>query len=414
MVATPVTRPSASRISRRTVVCRYGSAPARLAASTSSASSQSRRGASRTSTPAVGLTVRVNWPSAVPKVTCRTAGVPVASTSSSSPQRFSWTTPPRDRAWVDKVSLGNCALSTSATSWPIRASSMAVEAPAARAPTTITSWCRSLVVGMAPISRSAERHPWRKCGERGERVWPSAIRPVARVGRTTDTQLRKKEMLTVSSVPDLALNNGQTIPQLGFGVFQIKPEETAEAVQRALEVGYRHIDTAEAYRNEKGVGDGIRAAGLDRERGLRDQQAAQRLPPARRCPGGLRRHTEGARLRLRRPVLDPLAATHAVRRGLRVHLEDDGGVLPGRPGALDRGLQLPGPSSGPAGGRDRGGAGGEPDRGPSVPDQRRGPRLRAGTRHHHRSLVTDRPGRRPRRSRPSPRSPSGWARPPPR
>jgi 2,5-diketo-D-gluconate reductase A len=73
-----------------------------------------------------------------------------------------------------------------------------------------------------------------------------------------------KEMLTVSSVPDLALNNGQTIPQLGFGVFQIKPEETAEAVQRALEVGYRHIDTAEAYRNEKGVGEGIRAAGLDR------------------------------------------------------------------------------------------------------------------------------------------------------
>ena len=68
----------------------------------------------------------------------------------------------------------------------------------------------------------------------------------------------------MSSVPDLALNNGQTIPQLGFGVFQIKPEETADAVQRALEVGYRHIDTAEAYRNEKGVGDGIRAAGLDR------------------------------------------------------------------------------------------------------------------------------------------------------
>ena len=67
----------------------------------------------------------------------------------------------------------------------------------------------------------------------------------------------------MSSVPDLALNNGQTIPQLGFGVFQIKPEETADAVQRALEVGYRHIDTAEAYRNEKGVDVGIRAAGLD-------------------------------------------------------------------------------------------------------------------------------------------------------
>ena len=60
----------------------------------------------------------------------------------------------------------------------------------------------------------------------------------------------------MTQVPDLALNNGQTIPQLGFGVFQIDPAETAEAVGRALEVGYRHIDTAEMYRNEKGVGEG--------------------------------------------------------------------------------------------------------------------------------------------------------------
>jgi 2,5-diketo-D-gluconate reductase A len=68
----------------------------------------------------------------------------------------------------------------------------------------------------------------------------------------------------VTTVPDLALNNGQSIPQLGFGVFQIDPAETADAVRHALEVGYRHIDTAEMYRNESGVGEGIRAAGLDR------------------------------------------------------------------------------------------------------------------------------------------------------
>jgi 2,5-diketo-D-gluconate reductase A len=68
----------------------------------------------------------------------------------------------------------------------------------------------------------------------------------------------------VSQVPDLALNNGQTIPQLGFGVFQIDPAETADAVGQALDVGYRHIDTAEMYRNEKGVGEAVRAAGLDR------------------------------------------------------------------------------------------------------------------------------------------------------
>ena len=68
----------------------------------------------------------------------------------------------------------------------------------------------------------------------------------------------------MTQVPDLSLNNGQTIPQLGFGVFQIDPAETADAVGQALDVGYRHIDTAEMYRNEKGVGEGIRASGVDR------------------------------------------------------------------------------------------------------------------------------------------------------
>jgi 2,5-diketo-D-gluconate reductase A len=65
-------------------------------------------------------------------------------------------------------------------------------------------------------------------------------------------------------VPNITLNDGNEIPQLGFGVFQIPPNETAEAVQRALGVGYRHIDTAEMYGNEREVAEGIRAAGLDR------------------------------------------------------------------------------------------------------------------------------------------------------
>ena len=72
-------------------------------------------------------------------------------------------------------------------------------------------------------------------------------------------------MSTTSSIPTLTLNDGREIPQLGFGVFQIPPEDTAEAVSRALQVGYRHIDTAEMYGNEQGVGEGIRAAGVDRE-----------------------------------------------------------------------------------------------------------------------------------------------------
>jgi 2,5-diketo-D-gluconate reductase A len=68
----------------------------------------------------------------------------------------------------------------------------------------------------------------------------------------------------MSDVPSVDLNDGHSIPQLGFGVFQIEPSETVEAVGRALEVGYRHIDTAEMYGNEKEVGEGIRASGLDR------------------------------------------------------------------------------------------------------------------------------------------------------
>ncbi|MGZ4298079.1 MAG: aldo/keto reductase [Solirubrobacteraceae bacterium] len=69
----------------------------------------------------------------------------------------------------------------------------------------------------------------------------------------------------MSTVPTIALNDSREIPQLGFGVFQIPPEDTAKAVATALEVGYRHIDTAEMYRNEGGVGEGIRASGLSRD-----------------------------------------------------------------------------------------------------------------------------------------------------
>src|SRR5512138_2335260 len=63
--------------------------------------------------------------------------------------------------------------------------------------------------------------------------------------------------------PELVLNNGVSMPALGFGVFQSPPEETAAAVAIALKVGYRHVDTAAAYGNERQVGEGIRRAGLD-------------------------------------------------------------------------------------------------------------------------------------------------------
>lgn len=63
----------------------------------------------------------------------------------------------------------------------------------------------------------------------------------------------------------ITLNNGVTLPHIGFGVFQSSPEETTEAVSAALQTGYRHIDTAAAYQNERQVGDAVRTSGLDRD-----------------------------------------------------------------------------------------------------------------------------------------------------
>lgn len=68
----------------------------------------------------------------------------------------------------------------------------------------------------------------------------------------------------MSEVPGIRLNDGAIIPQVGFGVFLIPSEDTAQAVRTALETGYRHIDTAQMYGNEKGVGRGIKDSGLPR------------------------------------------------------------------------------------------------------------------------------------------------------
>jgi 2,5-diketo-D-gluconate reductase A len=67
------------------------------------------------------------------------------------------------------------------------------------------------------------------------------------------------------TVPGITLNDGRTIPQLGFGVFKVEPESTQETVEQAFEVGYRHIDTAQMYGNEAGVGAAIKVAGIPRE-----------------------------------------------------------------------------------------------------------------------------------------------------
>lgn len=69
----------------------------------------------------------------------------------------------------------------------------------------------------------------------------------------------------MSTVPTLTLNNGVEIPQLGFGVFQVPPEDTKDVVLQAFEVGYRHIDTAQMYGNEAGVGAALAESGLSRD-----------------------------------------------------------------------------------------------------------------------------------------------------
>jgi 2,5-diketo-D-gluconate reductase A len=67
------------------------------------------------------------------------------------------------------------------------------------------------------------------------------------------------------TVPDVSLNDGNSIPQLGYGVFKVPPADTERAVAEALEVGYRHIDTAAIYGNEEGVGAALAASGLARD-----------------------------------------------------------------------------------------------------------------------------------------------------
>src|SRR4051794_30231808 len=67
------------------------------------------------------------------------------------------------------------------------------------------------------------------------------------------------------NVPNVTLNNGVDMPILGFGVYQIPPEDTERAVSEALDVGYRHLDTAAAYQNEEAVGRAIRSSGIPRD-----------------------------------------------------------------------------------------------------------------------------------------------------
>ncbi len=118
----------------------------------------------------------------------------------------------------------------------------------------------------------------------------------------------------MANVPNLTLNDGNTIPQLGFGVFQVPPEDTARITGEAFEAGYRHIDTAEMYRNEKGVGEAIRDSGIPREELFITSKLNNGFHEPDKARAAFDQTLAGPRPRVRRPVPDPLAAAHAVRR----------------------------------------------------------------------------------------------------
>ena len=172
----------------------------------------------------------------------------------------------------------------------------------------------------------------------------------------------------MAAVPNIPLNDGNTIPQLGFGVFQIEPADTEQAVRTALEVGYRHIDTARDVRQREGGRRGHRASGIPRD----EIFVTSKLNNGFHRPDDARRAFDETLRDLRpgpgRPVPDPLAAADPLRRRLRVDLAGAGGVRQGRPGPLHRGVQLPGRAPAAAGRGDRDGARGEPDRGAPLPD----------------------------------------------
>ena len=148
-----------------------------------------------------------------------------------------------------------------------------------------------------------------------------------------------EEEPTVSGIPNIRLSDGAHIPQLGFGVFKIEPDKTAAAVSAALEIGYRHIDTAEMYGNEKEVGEGIRAAGVNRA----DVFITSKLNNGFHEPDDARRAFDDTLTRSSRTMSTcshPLAAADALRRGLRLNVEGARGVRQGRTGPQHRRVEL--------------------------------------------------------------------------
>ena len=211
---------------------------------------------------------------------------------------------------------------------------------------------------------------------------------------TTRTHPRpRRSHMTV--VPTLTLNNGVEIPQLGFGVFQIEPEKTKDATLAALEVGYRHIDTAEMYGNEKEVGEAVRASGIDRG----DLFVTSKLNNGFHAYDDALGAFDQTLADLDIEYLD-LFLVHWPLPGVGDFVETWKAMetiyASGRVRAIGVSNFQPDPPA-PDPRRDQRDAGRQPDRGAPLPRQRRGARLRRRARHRHRGLVADRAGQGARR-----------------
>jgi 2,5-diketo-D-gluconate reductase A len=160
---------------------------------------------------------------------------------------------------------------------------------------------------------------------------------------------------------ELTLNNGVTMPALGLGVFQSPPEQTTAAVEAALAAGYRHIDTAAAYGNEREVGEGIRRSGVDRADVFIETKVWVSDYGYDRDAARLGESGRQARRRLPRPAHPAPARPRPVRENHR-RVQGAGDPARRRARAGDRRQQLHAAPPGAAARRDPHRPGGEPDR----------------------------------------------------
>ena len=137
------------------------------------------------------------------------------------------------------------------------------------------------------------------------------LRPPSGIPRAARNTWRRLVMPCMNRFPTSSSTTARPSRSSASACSRSSPTRPRQVVEQALEAGYRHLDTAQMYRNEEGVGRAIAASGTPARRALRHHQAQQRLPPRRRRPPGVRRVAAEARARPGRPVPHPLAAADA-------------------------------------------------------------------------------------------------------